>query len=132
MWKLVKEFIQSCDTCTSGKVPQYRPYGLLHLLPVPKDPWLLLSMDFFIDLPLTNGKDSIFVVIDWLTKMAHFISCNKIITWEETAKLFLDKIYCIHGYCLRQGYSIYFQFLERIFSAIWYKNQSVYIVSSTN
>jgi hypothetical protein len=45
MWKLVKEFIQSCDTCARGKVPQHRPYGLLQPLPVTKGPWLLLSMD---------------------------------------------------------------------------------------
>jgi hypothetical protein len=97
MWKLVKEFIQSCDTCAREKVPQHRPYGLLHLLPIPKGPWLLLSMDFFTNLPLANGKDLIFVIVDQLTKMAHFIPCTKTITREETAKLFLDNIYCIHG-----------------------------------
>jgi hypothetical protein len=73
MWKLVKEFIQSCDTYARRKVPRHRPYGLLHPLPVPKDPWLSLLMDFITDLPLANGKDLIFVVVDRLTKMAHFI-----------------------------------------------------------
>jgi hypothetical protein len=37
------------------------------------------------------------VVVDQLTKMAHFISCNKIVTGEETTKLFFDNIYCIYG-----------------------------------
>jgi hypothetical protein len=74
----VKEFIQSCDTCARGKVLQHRPYGLLHLVPVPKGPWLSLSMDFIIDLPLVNGKDSIFVVVDRLTKMVHFIQSPKL------------------------------------------------------
>ena len=59
MWKLVKEFIQSCDTCARIKFPQHRPYGLLHPLPIPKDPWLFLAMYFITDLPLENGKDSI-------------------------------------------------------------------------
>jgi hypothetical protein len=89
MWKLVKEFIQSCDTCTRGKVPRHRPYGLLHPLPIPKGSWLSLSIDFITDLPLANGKDSIFVVVDRLTKIAHFIPYTKTITVEETAKLFL-------------------------------------------
>jgi hypothetical protein len=79
----VKEFIQSCDTCTRGKVLQHRPYGLLHPLPVPKGPWLSLSMDFITNLPLANRKDSIFVVVDWLTKMAHFIPCTKAVTGER-------------------------------------------------
>jgi hypothetical protein len=93
----VKKFIQSCDTCTRKKVPRHQSYGLLHPLLVPKGPWLLLSMDFIIDLPLANGKDSIFVVVDRLTKMVHFIPYTKIITGKETTKLFLDNIYRIHG-----------------------------------
>jgi transposase InsO family protein len=87
----------SCDTCSRGKVARHRPYGLLHPLLVPKGPWLLLSMDFITDLPLVNGKDSIFVIVNRLKKMAHFIPCTKIITGEETTKLFLDNIFRIYG-----------------------------------
>jgi hypothetical protein len=54
-------------------------------------------MDFITDLPLTNGKDSIFVVVDRLTKMAHFIPYIKTMTDEETTKLFFENIYRIHG-----------------------------------
>jgi hypothetical protein len=92
-------------------------------------------MDFITDLPLANGKDSIFVVVDRLTKMIHFIPCTKPIIGEETAKLFLDNIYRIHGFpndIVEQGDSIYFQFLERPFSATWSEDQSFYNVSSTN
>jgi hypothetical protein len=97
MWKLVKKFIQLCDTCARGKVPRHRPYGLLHPLPVPKGPWLLLSVAFITDFSLVNKKDSIFVVVDRLTKMTHFISYNKIVTREEITKIFLGNIYCIQG-----------------------------------
>jgi hypothetical protein len=96
MWKLIKEFIQSCDTCARGKVPRHEPHGLFHPLSIPKGSWLSLSMDFITDLPLANKKDSIFVVVDQLTKMAHF-PCTKAITRKETTKLFLDNVYCIHG-----------------------------------
>jgi hypothetical protein len=57
----MKEYIQSCDIYARGKVPRHCPYGLLHPLLVPKGSWLSFSMDFITDLPLTNGKDSIFV-----------------------------------------------------------------------
>jgi transposase InsO family protein len=60
------------------------------------DPWLLLSMDFITDLLLAHRIDSIFVVVDRLTKMAHFILCTKAVTGKETTKLFLDNIYRIH------------------------------------
>jgi hypothetical protein len=98
MWKLVKDFIQSCDICARGKVPQHRPYGLLHPLLILKGPWLSLSMDFITDLPIANRKDSIFMVVDQLKKMADFIPCTKTITGEETTKLFLDNIYCIYRF----------------------------------
>ena len=54
-------------------------------------------MDFITNFLLSNGKDSTFVVVDRLTKMAHFIPCTKAVIGEETTKLFLNNIYCIHG-----------------------------------
>ena len=49
------------------------------------------------DLPPSKGFDSIFVVVDRLTKMAHFVPCNKTVTGEETARLFIDNVYKYHG-----------------------------------
>jgi hypothetical protein len=54
-------------------------------------------MDFITDLPSSKDYDSIFVVVDQLTKMAHFIPYNKTVTCEETAQLFMDNIYKYHG-----------------------------------
>jgi hypothetical protein len=66
-------------------------------IPGSKRSIIIVINGFYYRFPFANEKDSIFVVVDWLTKMAHIISCNKIITGEETTKLFLDNIYCIHG-----------------------------------
>jgi hypothetical protein len=52
---------------------------------------------FITDLPLANRKNSIFLVVNQLTKMAHFIPCTKAVIGEETTKLFHDNIYRIHG-----------------------------------
>jgi hypothetical protein len=97
MWKAVKDFVLSCDTCSRSKNPRHRPYGLLQPLPVPQRPWSSVSMDFITDLPPSATFDAICVVVDRLTKMAHFIPCRKSISGEETAKLFLDNIYRYHG-----------------------------------
>jgi hypothetical protein len=55
------------------------------------------SMDFLTNLPLANGKDSIFEVVNRLTKMAHLIPCTKAVIGKEIAILFLNNIYRIHG-----------------------------------
>jgi hypothetical protein len=54
-------------------------------------------MDFIMDLPTVRAKNSILVVVDRLTKMAHFTPCSKSITTEETAQLILDGIVRLHG-----------------------------------
>ena len=54
-------------------------------------------MDFITDLPLSNAYDSIFVVVDRLTKMAHFVPCKKTSSSEDTERLFLDNVYRYHG-----------------------------------
>lgn len=97
MWKSVKDFVQSCDICSRSKIPRHRPYGLLQPLPIPEQPWSSVSMDFITDLPNSRSYDSIFVIVDRFTKMAHFMPCTKSITGEETAKLFIDNIYRYHG-----------------------------------
>jgi transposase InsO family protein len=54
-------------------------------------------MDFIMDLPTVKAKNSILVVVDRLTKMAHFTPCSKSITTKETAQLILDGIVRLHG-----------------------------------
>jgi hypothetical protein len=97
MWKTVKDYITTCDICSRSKIPRHRSYGLLQLLPIPETPWTFISMDFIVDLPTSNTFDSIFVVVDRLTKMAHFIPCHKMVTGEETARLFVDNVYRLHS-----------------------------------
>jgi len=54
-------------------------------------------MDFITDLPTVKAKDSILVVVDHFTKMAHFTLCSKSIIVEETAQSILDGIVWLHG-----------------------------------
>jgi hypothetical protein len=63
-----------CDVCQRVKVEHQRPAGLLQPLKVPEWKWEEISMDFIVGLPHTrDGYDSIWVIVDRLTKVAHFI-----------------------------------------------------------
>ena len=96
-WKLVKEFVKTCDTCARAKVVHHRPYGLLQPLPIPSRPWASISTDFITDLPEIEGFNSVLVVVDRFTKMAHFIPCSKAVSGMETADLLLTNIVHLHG-----------------------------------
>ncbi|CAI7929327.1 unnamed protein product, partial [Closterium sp. NIES-54] len=72
--------------------------GLLQPLPVPEQPWQVVSLDFITGIPSTSrGHDSIIVMIDKFSKMVHFIPTNATATTEATARLFFDRIITIHG-----------------------------------
>ncbi len=92
MNKLLREYVKSCDTCAQAKALRHRLFGLLQPLPIPSRPWGSIAMDFITDLPTVRAKNSILVVVDRLTKMAHFSPCSKSITTEEIAQLILDGI----------------------------------------
>jgi hypothetical protein len=97
LWKFVKEFVGLCDVFACAKNPHHCPHGLLQPLPILTSPWSSISMDFIMDLPLSNSFESILMVLDRLMKMVHFIPCNKSITYEKRVKLFCDHVFHYHG-----------------------------------
>ena len=60
-------------------------------------PWVDVSVDFITDLPLSNGFDSILMVVDRFSKETKFIPCNKTTTALDTAKLYLFHVWKDHG-----------------------------------
>ncbi|WVZ51358.1 hypothetical protein U9M48_002510 [Paspalum notatum var. saurae] len=77
MKRAVAEYVAVCDTYQRVKAEHQRPAGLLQPLKIPEWKWEKISMDFIVGLPRTQkGYNSIWVVVDRLTKVAHFIPVN--------------------------------------------------------
>lgn len=94
----VEAYVRTCDSCQRVKPRNHSPAGLLMPLPIPERPWESISMDFITCLPLTaKGFDTIMVVVDRLTKLAHFIPMNETATSETVAKLLQEHVFRLHG-----------------------------------
>ncbi|GKB14846.1 reverse transcriptase [Tanacetum coccineum] len=66
-------------------------------LPIPKNVWSEISMDFIVGLPKSQRKTMIFMVVDRLSKYAHFMALSHPYTAIFVAQVFLDIIYKLHG-----------------------------------
>jgi transposase InsO family protein len=95
--QFVKDYISTCGECLRSKSSRHLPYGPLNPLPTASAPWQIVTLDFVVKLPLSNNHDSILVVVDTFTKMAHFIPVKETITAEQTAKTYLAHIFKLHG-----------------------------------
>jgi hypothetical protein len=70
----ITDCIAVCDICQRVEVEHQRPTGLLQPLEVPEWKWVEMGMDFIVGLPRTQtGYNSIWVIVDRLTKVTHFI-----------------------------------------------------------
>ncbi|HXP49451.1 MAG TPA: hypothetical protein VN922_05840, partial [Bacteroidia bacterium] len=73
------------------------PVGLLQPIPIPTQPFEIVTMDFIPELPESNGYDNILVIVDKLTKYGIFIPTTTKIDQIETAKLFVHYVICQYG-----------------------------------
>jgi hypothetical protein len=96
--KEIIEYITRCMECQKVKAEHRDPTGLLQPLPIPEWKWDVVTMDFIIGLPRTSKQhDSIMVVVDKLTKSAHFIPLKTTHKAADVADIFLKEVACLHG-----------------------------------
>jgi hypothetical protein len=79
------------------KAEHQRPAGLLHSLKIPEWKWEEIGMDFIVGLPRTSEYDSIWVIVDRQTKVAHFIPVKTMYSGVKLAELYMARIVCLHG-----------------------------------
>jgi len=94
----VAEYVALCDTCQRVKAEHQRPAGLLQPMKIPEWKWEEVGMDFIVGLPRTQkGYDSIWVIVDRLTKVAHFLPVKTTYNGPKLAELYMERIVCLHG-----------------------------------
>jgi hypothetical protein len=103
MKQKVTNYIKQCLKCQQNKAERHAKYGHIQFIDPPEKPWDEITMDFItklpgsVDEPTGNRYDSIFVVVDRLTKYTHFIAYNEDFTVQSLAIIFVDRIVRYHG-----------------------------------
>ena len=98
MKREVAEFVAKCLTCQKVKFEHRRPQGTVQPLEIPGWKWDCISMDFVTCLPKSkNNNDTIWVVVDRLTKSAVFIPMRETWKMEQLAKAYIKYVVRLHG-----------------------------------
>ncbi|GJS55047.1 reverse transcriptase domain-containing protein [Tanacetum coccineum] len=98
MKKEIAIYVSKCLTCAKVKEEHQRPSGLLQKPEIPEWKWENIAMDFITKLPRSSsGHDAIWVIVDRLTKSAHFLAIREDYNMEKLARLYIDEIVAGHG-----------------------------------
>jgi len=97
MSRYVGRYVSTCDMCLWTKPFQHPPTRELHPLPIPSALWDTISVDFIVKLPQSAGHNSIMVVVNSVTKCAHFVSTVTTISAAGAAHLFLNHVWKHHS-----------------------------------
>ncbi|CAL2240309.1 unnamed protein product [Prunus armeniaca] len=94
----IEKFVAKCLTCQQVKAEHQKPSGSLQPLPVVEWKWDHITMDFVTGLPRSpKGLDAIWVIVDRLTKSAHFLPVKTTESTENLGKLYVREIVRLHG-----------------------------------
>ncbi|KAI3494494.1 hypothetical protein L1887_40742 [Cichorium endivia] len=98
MKKDVALYVGKCLMCSKVNAEHQKPSGLLQQPEIPKWKWEQVSTDFVTKLPRTSkGHDTIWVIVDRLTKSTHFLPIREDYKTERLAQIYIDRIVALHG-----------------------------------
>ena len=98
MYQEINNYCKRCTKCQQNKTSSQQQMGYLHPILVPQAKWSQISMDLISGLPKTQkGYDSIYVIVDYLSKRAHFIPTTTSVTGKGLADLFINNVFKLHG-----------------------------------
>jgi len=97
MKKYILTFVAECDICQCHTGETVKSPGTLQPLPILASIWMKVSMDFITGLPKSRNKSVIMVVVDRLSKHAHFCALPHPFTLTLVAQSFMDQIFKLHG-----------------------------------
>ncbi|GKC87651.1 putative reverse transcriptase domain-containing protein [Tanacetum coccineum] len=94
----IAEYVSKCLTCSKIKVEHQKPSGLLQQPEIPEWKWEKITMDLVTKLPKSSsGYDAIWVIVDRLTKSAHFLPIREDYKTEKLARIYINEIVARHG-----------------------------------
>jgi hypothetical protein len=118
MKREIAEHVAMCDSCRRIKAEHQRPDGLLQPLRITQWKWDEIGMDFIVGLPRTRaGYDSIWVVVDRLTKSAHFIPVKTSYSSAVLAELYVSNrlsSWCTKEDSVRQRNAVHLSLLAAV------------------
>ena len=101
MKREIAQYVSECDVCQRVKAVHQKSAGLLQPLKIPEWKWDMIEMDFVTGFPKSKkGNDAIFVVIDRLSKVAHFFPVKETISPNQLVELYTIRIVPLHGILL--------------------------------
>jgi len=118
--EFIKVYIKGCATCQTTKI---KPPVKVPLKPneIPSGIWETITMDFIVDLPVSNGYDSILTVVNRHSKAIILAPCHKTITAEQTSQLLIDYVWKCTGFLLTIILDQGPQFAAHVIQELWRK-----------
>jgi hypothetical protein len=89
--------VAECEACQCNKGETIKSLGTLQPLPIPSVIWQDISMKLIVSLPKSGNKTFFMVVLDCLSKYAHFFAIQHPFTAATVAQIFMDNIFMLHG-----------------------------------
>ncbi|GKB65468.1 putative reverse transcriptase domain-containing protein, partial [Tanacetum coccineum] len=97
MKKDIVEYVSKCLTCSKIKAEHQKPSGLLQQPKIPEWKWKKITMDLVTKLPKSSsGYDTIWVIVDRLTKSAHFLPILEDYKIEKLARIYINEVVARH------------------------------------